>query len=55
MAAANAILDRGWGKAAVPAVADDAPTVITFKMGTRDLRPVEDAAPQGMQSTRRRR
>src|SRR4051812_27673059 len=55
VAAANAILDRGWGKAAVPAVADDAPTVITFKMGTRDLRPVEDAAPQGMQSTRRRR
>lgn len=38
VAAANAILDRGWGKAAVPIGADEAPTVITFKMGSRDLR-----------------
>src|SRR5215213_3883695 len=38
VAAANAILDRGWGKAAVPVVADDTPTIITFKMGNRELR-----------------
>ena len=38
VAAANAILDRGWGKAAVPIGADEAPTVITFKMGSRELR-----------------
>src|SRR3954466_8873301 len=40
--AANAILDRGWGKAAVPIDADDGPIEITFKMGPRDLRPVSD-------------
>jgi hypothetical protein len=28
------------GKAAVPIAADDGPTVITFKMGPRELRPV---------------
>jgi len=28
--AANAILDRGWGKPAVPVVAADVPEVITF-------------------------
>jgi hypothetical protein len=39
VAAANAILDRGWGKAAVPIGADEAPTVITFKIGDRELRP----------------
>lgn len=42
VAAANAILDRGWGKAAVPVIADDPPTVITFKIGSRDLRRAAD-------------
>src|SRR3954449_10762849 len=45
VAAANAILDRGWGKAAVPPVADDVPTVITFKMGDRELAPPKDVTP----------
>src|SRR3954447_2268553 len=45
VAAANAILDRGWGEAAAPAIAEDVPTVITFKMGNRDLRPVADVTP----------
>jgi hypothetical protein len=39
---ANAILDRGWGKPAVPIVADDLPPVITFKMGARDIRPAAE-------------
>jgi hypothetical protein len=38
VAAANALLDRGWGKPAVPLITDDLPTVITFDMG-RELRP----------------
>src|SRR3954452_5185372 len=45
VAAANAILDRGWGKAAVPAIAEDVPTVITFKIGDRELRPPKDITP----------
>ena len=41
--AANAILDRGWGKPAVPVVGDDLPAVITINFGT-ELRPPNDAA-----------
>ena len=33
--AANAILDRGWGKPAVPVVRTDLPAVITFNVGTQ--------------------
>lgn len=32
VAAANAILDRGWGKAAVPGAADGVPVEITFNI-----------------------
>jgi hypothetical protein len=44
--AANALLDRGYGKPAVPIVADDLPEVITFNIG-RDLRPpdIKDVTP----------
>jgi Family of unknown function (DUF5681) len=45
VAAANAILDRGWGKAVVPAGAEEAPTEITFKIGARELRPPKDVTP----------
>src|SRR3954470_10378387 len=45
VAAANAILDRGWGKAAVPIDADDGPVEITFKIGDRELRPPKDVTP----------
>src|SRR4051794_32130030 len=45
VAAANAILDRGWGKAAVPIDADDGPVEITFKIGDRELRPPKDITP----------
>jgi hypothetical protein len=45
VAAANGLLDRGWGKPAVPIGADDLPTVITFRMGDRDLRPPKDVTP----------
>ena len=38
VAAANALLDRGWGKPAVPVVTADLPEVITFNIGTK-LRP----------------
>jgi hypothetical protein len=38
VAAANALLDRGWGKPAVPVITDDLPMEITFNMG-RELRP----------------
>lgn len=38
VAAASAILDRGWGKPAVPVIREDQPTVITFNFGT-ELRP----------------
>jgi Family of unknown function (DUF5681) len=41
VAAANALLDRAWGKPAVPVVADDLPPVITFNIGVRDIRPKE--------------
>jgi hypothetical protein len=41
VAAANAILDRGWGKPAVPLAGPDIPTRITFNMGTKDIRPPE--------------
>jgi hypothetical protein len=34
VAAANAILDRGWGKAAVPVADSGAPPVITLNFGT---------------------
>ncbi len=33
VAAANALLDRAWGKPAVPIVTDDVPTIITFNLG----------------------
>ena len=36
--AANALLDRGWGKPAVPYAGADLPTVITINFGT-ELRP----------------
>jgi hypothetical protein len=36
--AANALLDRGWGKPEVPLIADDMPAEITFNIG-RPLRP----------------
>ena len=39
VAAANAILSRGWGELAVPIVADDLPIVIKFKMGASDIGP----------------
>jgi len=42
--AANALLDRGWGKPAVP-VADELPVKITFKIGDRDIRPPKDVTP----------
>jgi hypothetical protein len=35
IAAANALLDRGWGKPAVPVVAFDPPAVITLDFGFR--------------------
>ena len=38
VAAANAILDRGWGKPAVPLVAD-APQVITLNFGGKFRQP----------------
>ena len=38
VSAANALLDRGWGKAAVPVAAAELPQVITFNIGT-PLRP----------------
>ena len=38
VAAATAILDRGWGKPAVPVAAADLPEVITIDFGTT-LRP----------------
>ena len=41
VAAANAILDRGWGKPAVPLAGPDIPTHITFNVGTKDIRPRE--------------
>ena len=37
--AANALLDRAWGKAAVPFVGADRPTEITINFGT-DIRPL---------------
>ena len=40
--AANALLDRGWGKAAVPVVTADLPAVITINFGT-ELRPPNGA------------
>jgi hypothetical protein len=42
VAAANSLLDRGWGKPAVPVVPPDLPEVITFNIGT-ELRPPHDA------------
>jgi hypothetical protein len=41
VAAANAILDRGWGKPAVPLVSDGPPPMITINFG-RDLQPPAD-------------
>ena len=38
VAAANSLLDRGWGKPAVPVVPADPPEVITINFG-RELRP----------------
>ena len=40
--AANALLDRGWGKSAVPLVGDDLPAVITINFGT-ELQPANRA------------
>jgi hypothetical protein len=45
VAAANALLDRGWGKPAVPVIADDVPMEITFNLGGRELRPPKDVTP----------
>ena len=44
--AANALLDRGWGKPAVPIVQEDLPEVITFNIGG-DLHPrdIKDVTP----------
>jgi hypothetical protein len=42
VAAANAILDRGFGKPAVPVVPADLPEVITINFGT-ELRPPDGA------------
>jgi hypothetical protein len=42
VAAANAILDRGFGKPVVPVVPADPPEVITINFGT-ELRPPDDA------------
>jgi hypothetical protein len=42
VAAANSVLDRGWGKPAVPVVPADLPEVITINFGT-ELRPPDDA------------
>jgi len=35
VAAANALLDRGWGKPAVPVAAAELPEVITIDFGTK--------------------
>ena len=40
--AANSLLDRGWGKPAVPVVGGDLPAVITINFGT-ELRPPNSA------------
>jgi hypothetical protein len=40
--AANSLLDRGYGKPAVPVVPADPPEVITINFGT-ELRPPHDA------------
>jgi hypothetical protein len=47
--AANAILDRGWGKPAVPVVTADVPEVITLDFGTK-LRPPRPAFEDGEHS-----
>jgi hypothetical protein len=44
--AANAILDRGWGKPAVPIIPADVPEVITLNFGT-ELRPPQPAIEDG--------
>jgi hypothetical protein len=49
VAAANAILDRGWGKPAVPVVAAELPEVITIDFGTK-LRPPDRAGDDVMHS-----
>lgn len=45
--AANSLLDRGWGKPAVP-IADDLPPVVTINLGDRDIRPphMRDVTPR---------
>jgi hypothetical protein len=45
MYAANALLDRGWGKPPVLLTNDDLPMEITFRMGDRELRPPKDVTP----------
>ena len=52
VSAANALLDRGWGKPAVPVVASDVPEVITLDFGTK-LRPPRPAIEDGEHSTER--
>jgi hypothetical protein len=42
VAAANALLDRGWGKPAVPVAAAELPEVVTIDFGTK-LRPPNGA------------
>ncbi len=44
VAAANALLDRGWGKPAAPIAGPDVPTKITFNLG-RELHPPKHATP----------
>jgi Family of unknown function (DUF5681) len=44
VAAANALLDRGWGKPAVPVIADDLPFEITFNIAGRGLNPPAEIA-----------
>jgi hypothetical protein len=48
VAAANAILDRGWGKPAVPVVACDPPAVITLDFGWREKPRAPAPPPTGL-------
>jgi hypothetical protein len=51
VAAANALLDRGWGKPAVPIVPAEVPEAITLNFGTtlRPPRPVIENAEDSME------
>jgi hypothetical protein len=50
VAAANSLLDRGYGKPAVPVVPADLPEVITINFGT-ELRPPNGAEHDGTRHT----